>query len=233
MRIFLTGHRGFIGAHLMTRLYEFGSDVRTDIRDFYAHQYDAVIHLAARTHIGAGFDPALFESNIVFARKIMHTPARLIYASSCSAAHLTNPYAYTKVYNEYLGTLHPDSLGLRFHNVYGEGNNKGLLWFLMQQKDAAHVTINGPELIRDYIHVDDVVDYIVGCLDSGRGIVDVGTGVGTKTIEFVNLYCDITGKKFVLNFAPHGINEPHSMISSNRVPAISLKEGLTKLTKDG
>ncbi len=233
MRIFVTGASGFIGHHLMRRLVDGGYDVATDLRRFETSAFSHVIHLAARTHINLAFDPQMYESNIVFAKKIMSTTAKLIYASSCSAAHLTNPYAYTKRFAEYLGERHGRAIGMRFFNVYGPENNKGVVKWLTEQPDGSKIIVKGPELIRDYIHVDDVVDVILAALQEGtfseHEVKDIGTGKGTRTIDLVHKFCEISGKSFTIDFGNWGGgNEPHIMVSKNRYGTISLDEGLEK-----
>lgn len=208
-----------------------GHQPDTDIRRFETIAYTHVIHLAARTHINTAFDPQMYEANIVFAKKIMSTTAKLIYASSCSAAHLTNPYAYTKRFAEYLGERHGRAVGLRFFNVYGPENNKGVVNFLINQRDGEKITILGPELIRDYIHVDDVVRVILNAITDDdfnqHQVIEVGTGRGTRTIDLVNKFIEISGKKFIVDFGSWGGgNEPQSMISKNRIGFISLEKGL-------
>lgn len=231
-KVFLTGAKGFLGSHLSPKLIEKGYDVITDMRYFDTERYDAVIHLAAVTHIRPEFDAKLFESNIIYAKRIMSTPHRLLYASSCSAAHdLTNPYAQTKMYAEYLGGLHPNSLGLRFFNVFGNRNNKGIVWFLLQKKDGEDVAIRGANLVRDYVHVDDVVSYIMLCLTYQgipklKKVIDVGTGVGTKTIDLVKMFEELSGRKFNIMTAPANPTEPEVMISSNSVVVYNLPEKL-------
>lgn len=249
MDIFLTGHTGFIGAHLYRKLLSLGHKVYTKLEHLDLRPYDAVVHLAAVTHIRPDFDPKLFQSNIVLAQKVLTTPYRTIYASSCSAAHLTNPYAYTKRYAEWLGGLHPNALGLRFFNVYGPGNNKGIVWMLGQKKSGDHLVIRGPELVRDYVYVDDVVGEIISNLKSYHikqtdttpslsvgmsrnvGVVDVGTGRGVKTIELVEMYQQITGKTFSIETQPAGENEPQEMVSSRSIPHIRLEQGLKKMAQ--
>ena len=217
----------------MTKLKDSGYFVETDMREFDRHNYHRVIHLAAKTTISAEFDAELYESNIILAKQIMRTPCRVIYASSCSAAHMTNPYAYTKKFTEYLGAIHGNAVGLRFHNVYGPFNNKGVVWWLQQQEDGAHLTVRGPGLIRDYIFVADAVRAIMWNVENDftPGIWEVGTGVGTKTVDVVDLYMQLTGKKFTLDFAPHGVNEPPRMVADIKFlysHCIPLEEGIKK-----
>lgn len=233
MRIFLTGATGFIGKHLVGALKHAGYFVETDMREFDCKHYHRVIHLAAKTTISAEFDAEMFEANIVLAKKIMQTPCKVIYASSCSAAHLTNPYAYTKRFTEYLGGLHGNAVGLRFHNVYGPSNNKGIVKFLMSQESGARITVRGPKLIRDYIYVADAVKAIMWNVENDftPGMNEVGTGVGTKTIDLVDLFMKLSGKGFQLDFAEHGVNEPPRMVADGKFlysHTIPLEEGLKK-----
>lgn len=264
MRVALTGHTGFIGSHLLKKMVELGYEVDTHTWEFSKNNYDVCIHLAAVTHIKSEFDGKLFDANIVMASEIFRMPCRIVYASSCSAAHLTNPYAYSKRYAEYLGSKRGDTLGLRFHNVYGPGNNKGIVKALLDKPDGSTFNVRGPEIIRDYIYIDDVVNFIINSAipvklksaipvklkimgnknncNSRRcrpeymdipnvGVVDVGTGVGTQTMDLVNLFMAHSGKKFNITVSDAGDNEPKEMISNNRIFGMPLIEGLIETIK--
>lgn len=229
MRIFLTGHLGLVGSNLLPRLIDLGHEVHYDMKVFEVYYWDCIIHLAATTSIDPAFNPMIYENNIVFAKKILSTPYQTIYASSCSAEYNTNPYAASKIYNEWLGTKHPKATGLRFHNIYGNPNRKGIVWFLMQKKDGDILTIRGENIIRDYIHVSDVVDSIIGFLNNRMtGIYDVGSGTGTKTIDLVHLYMKLSGKQFEIKTIPPDDTEPLEMISNYPSLCCSLEEGLKK-----
>lgn len=240
------------------------------MRYLHTRKYDAVIHLASKNNIKNEFDAELIESNIILTKEIFKVNTRIVYASSCVAKYPLNPYAFSKLYAEYLGQIHGNAIGLRFQNVYGPGNNKGIIWWLMQQPDGAKITIRGDQLVRDYIYIDDVVDAIVRLINPSsiyvnidalqemsqsftpkqlidmvyerniilgdsfkilpaKGVVDVGTGTGTQTMDVVNLYMKLSGKIFDISLAPAGDNEPLEMISDNAVLHIKLEQGLTKL----
>ncbi len=250
MKIFLLGHRGFIGSNLLPKLLEAGHVVKTDPILHWGETFDVVVNLAAKTHINNIFDPKLIESNIILAQKVFERSERIVYASSCSARHFTNPYAMSKMWSEYLGAQHSNSLGLRFFNVYGKNNNKGIVWWLLQQKDGVKITVRGPDLIRDYITVEDVVEFIVKQAIPGTkkiypfcdprqklrearniGVVDVGTKIGTSTMDLINIFQKISGKRFDITIAESGDNEPAEMVAWNSKiqNPISLEQGLTIL----
>lgn len=267
--VFVTGSRGLVGSHLVPRLIEMQYKVETDLRYLHSRKYEAVIHLAARTNIGVDFDPDIYESNILLTKEVFKCSCRIVAASSCSAAHLTNPYAYSKRYLEHLCSIHPNAVALRFFNVYGCGASRGIIWWLMQQPDGVKISVRGPELVRDYIVVDDVVDEIVkhlelpgiwvdvealksidpkdalenlfntGVLPSLQPVIetqkiyDVGSGTGWQTMDVVNLYQELSGKRFDISVSEAGSNEPLSMISNRVCGTISLKQGLLKLIKNG
>lgn len=229
MRIFLTGHRGFVGSNLLPRLIDLGHEVHHDMKVFDLYYWDCIIHLAATTTIDTRFNPLIYENNIVFAKKILSTPYQTIYASSCSAQYNTNPYAASKIYNEWLGVKQGRSAGLRFHNLYGSGNTKGIVWYLMNKKDGDKITIRGENTIRDYIHVSDAVDYIIQFLNNRlTGVFDVGSGIGTRTIDLVNLYMKLSGKRFEIETIPADESEPECMISNYPAYCLSLEQGLLK-----
>lgn len=230
-KAFVLGGEGFIGSYLIPKLQNAGYDVVTDMR-YFDDKYDVIINLAAVTHTRNEFDPKMIESNIILVDKVFKRSERVIQASSCSAAHFTNPYSGTKLWAEYLAQKHGNALCLRFFNCYGSGNNKGIVWFLMNQKDGAKITIRGPELIRDYIAVENIVDHIIYRLEDGKGIEDVGSGVGTKTIDLVSMYSRLSGKTFEIETIPPDASEPLSMVSKNIIPHIDLETGLKKVIEN-
>jgi nucleoside-diphosphate-sugar epimerase len=154
--IFLTGSKGFIGSHLLKALTEYEVHC-AGYNEIPRCKYDYIIHLAATTTTSASFLPELFENNIVYAKQIMSMPGKKIYASSTSAEELTNPYAYTKRYLEYLGK---GSVGLRFFNVYGSDNNKGIIRKALQcAKTGEVLQVQGGCQVRDFIYILE----LIGC----------------------------------------------------------------------
>lgn len=160
-KIFITGSRGFICSKVALKLYESGHDVITDFR-YWNERYDCIIHGAAKTHLKTSFDPELIESNYILTNKVFQRPERIVALSSCSAGYPeTSPYAMSKKWLEHLAIKHGNAVALRIHNAYGLGGTRGIVWVLMNAVDGQRITIRGPELVRDYIYVDDVVDEII------------------------------------------------------------------------
>lgn len=267
MKFFVTGFSGFIAKHLAKRLIEDGHDVDTIINSkrvggteewmlnerlrivdsckIETGKYDYVIHLAATTSIKT--DAATFidvaYNNIIFAQKVMSTPFRTIYASSTSVYELNNPYAYSKAFNEHLGNLHGNALGLRFFNCYGAGNNKGIVKRVIDCcLSGETLTLQGGDQIRDFIYIDDVVDIIIGHLDNPLQVMDVGTGVGTKIYDVVKIICHTymqiigkEGKPFRIEWknSDYGGEQMESIAHSHPVKEyIPLREGIRKTIEE-
>ena len=180
MKILVTGHKGFIGSHVydyfkneMSDEFEVdGIDFPDDIGDFKTDTiYDCVIHLAAF---------AALRNSIENPNKFWENNVRLLYASSAGAhGWWMNPYAITKKVNEVQAP--PNSVGMRFFNVWAEKDSRSdMLYRMLQENTAKYITRHE----RDYIHVKDVVRAIGYLMPSTyNGPIDVGTGWKTSILE--------------------------------------------------
>lgn len=227
--IFLTGSKGFIGKHLLPKLTDYA--VHCGGRDEVPHWIpDYVIHLAGTTTTLDSFIPELWHNNITYAEQIMKIRTRIIYASSTSASELSNPYAYTKAYLEYLGSkVH--ATGLRFFNVYGPGNNKGIIKRCI---DCGHnmedLNLVGGSQIRDFIYIDDVVKAIIDNLDSDRKLIDIGTGIGTSIYDAMALVESVFKVHINYNSKPPLKTDMRYSVASLGIPGcLSLREGLFRM----
>ena len=161
MKILVTGHRGFIGSHVYEHLTELGFDVDGydipyDIGDFKTNKkYDVVIHLAANAAIREALkDPdAFWENNVVKSKPIF----------------------------DYCREAPPNSVGMRFFNVYApKVSRSDMLYRMLETKTATYLTRHK----RDWIHVDDVVYAIATLMPSTyTGVIDVGTGNPVAVID--------------------------------------------------
>lgn len=228
--IFLTGSKGFIGKHLLKALTDY---------DVYCGGYnelpptlpDYIIHLAATTTTTDSFLPELYENNIVYAKRIMSIPTRIIYASSTSAAELTNPYAYTKRYIEHLGAS-VNSVGLRFHNCYGSDNNKGIIKKALEATEQFDVY--GGANIRDFIYIDDVVKAIIDNLDSHKKVIDIGIGNGMTIFKALETIQTITGKKLHYRILPGVDTDMKVSVASPGIEGcLSFEDGIRRMICEG
>ena len=193
MRILVTGHKGFIGSRVYSHLKHDarygglveGLDFPDDIGDFkgprgmFAKHYSVIIHLAAFAALRDSIEnPEKFwENNVEKSKPIFDycrkNNVRLLYASSAGVYEWwQNPYAMTKKANELMAP--PNSVGMRFFNVWAEGDSREDMLFRMLQEDTAKYITRHE---RDYIHVKDVchaIDYLLA--SEFTGPIDIGYG---------------------------------------------------------
>jgi len=197
MNVLVTGHKGFIGSHVYSYLKDLGFDVTgldfpDDVRDFirfYAcdtKRYDVVIHLAAYAAVRESLEnpDKFWENNVVKSKALFdycgRNNIRLLYASSSSVQEWwLNPYAISKKVNEIQAP--PNSVGMRFYNVYAEKVSRpDMLYRMLEDKTATYLTRHK----RDWIHVDDVVSAIATLIPTTyTGVIDVGTGDPVAVID--------------------------------------------------
>ena len=192
MKALVTGHLGFIGSHVYEHLLLHGHevdgyDIPYDLGDFKTNKkYDVVIHLAANAAIREAIEnPDLFwENNVVKSKPIFDycrdNNVRCLYASSASVYEWwINAYAISKKVNEIQAP--PNSVGMRFFNVWAEKVSRSdMLYRMLEEKTATYLTRHK----RDWIHVNDVVTAIATLIPSSyNGVLDVGTGNPVSVID--------------------------------------------------
>ena len=193
LKVLVTGHKGFIGKHVFDFLSDIfdvdGLDRPDDIENFVdvgCEDYDIIIHLAAYAALRDSVDnPEKFwENNVEKSKPIFDYcrkyNTRLLYASSAGAyGWWQNPYAMTKKVNELMAP--PNSVGMRFFNVWAEeGSRDDMLYEMLKQGTAKYITRHK----RDWVHVHDVVRAICYLIpDKFRGVLDIGTGTNYSVLE--------------------------------------------------
>ena len=192
MKALVTGHHGFIGSHVYEHLLSHGHEVDGydrpfDLGDFKTtKKYDVVIHLAANAAIREAVkNPDIFwENNVVKSQPIFdycrENNVRCLYASSAAVYEWwINAYAISKKVNEIQAP--PNSVGMRFFNVWAEKVSRGdMLYRMLEEKTATYLTRHK----RDWIHVNDIVTAIATLIPSSyTGVLDVGTGNPVSVID--------------------------------------------------
>ena len=193
MKVLVTGHKGFIGSHVFDFLSDIfdvdGLDRPDDIENFVdvgCADYDIIIHLAAYAALRDSVDnpDKFWENNVEKSKPIFDYcrkyNTRLLYASSAGAySWWQNPYAMTKKVNELMAP--PNSVGMRFFNVWAEeGSRDDMLYEMLKQGTAKYITRHK----RDWVHVHDVVRAICYLIpDKFRGVLDIGTGTNYSVLE--------------------------------------------------
>ena len=196
MHILLTGHRGYIGSHLLKRLKKKNSVVGIDLQDDpirqdlstceFNEQFDLIIHLAGKSGVRNSMaDPAgYWKNNVEVSKRLFarYPDTRILYASSSSAYEPDlNPYAASKYLIEENAERYVDTLGMRIHTVYDDNPRKGMFIQKLLDNELEYVTNH----YRDFIHVEDVCDAIELLINSRySGTVDIGTGKPFRVRDF-------------------------------------------------
>ena len=192
MHIMLTGHRGYIGSHLLERLTKDHSVVGFDLQDGqdlydveFNEEFDLIIHLAGKSGVRQSMDdPAgYWRNNVEVTKRILNRYAddtRILYASSSSAYEPDlNPYAASKYCLEELASRYPNTLGMRFHTVYSDICPRKNMFFQRLRNDTLEYATRH---YRDFVHLQDLLDAIDILIAkvNVNGIIDIGTGAPVR-----------------------------------------------------
>ncbi len=193
MHIMLTGHRGYIGSHLLKRLTKNNSVVGFDLKDDQDlfdcnlnEKFDLIIHLAGQSGVRESInDPAIYwRNNVEVSKRLFarYPDTRIMFASSSSAYEPDlNPYAASKYLVEENAERYIDTLAMRFHTVYDNNPRKGMFIQKLIDRELEYVTNH----YRDFIHIDDLCDAIELLIKSRySGTVDIGTGKPFRVRDF-------------------------------------------------
>lgn len=197
MKISVTGSTGFIGSHLVERLMKEDHEVvcwdrnngGVDISQWELDSCDFVVHLAADADVRESIkEPQKYWDNNVTPTTRIQNICRvnqipMVYASSsCIHDWHLSPYGMSKKVNEETAYTSKYSIanqvGLRFTTVYGEGARDVMFMDRMMSGKLEYATNH----IRDFVHVNDVVEAIMIFINTGTigklPAYDVGTGQG-------------------------------------------------------
>ena len=190
--------------------------------------------------------------------------ARLVFASSAAVygdpetvptaedepTEPTSPYGvdklaadhYTRLYHDRYGV---ETVALRYFNVYGPGQNAGVIdAFLDAARAGDPITVEGDgEQTRDFVHVDDVVRANLAAAttdDVGRAY-NVGTGERTRIDDLAALVRELTDADVEIRHTDARSGDiQHSCADISRArgllgfsPQVTLENGLDRLSNVG
>lgn len=208
MTILITGHKGFIGSNLTKRFDDYiGVEQEECYKAFHEIDWSSITkiyHLGAISstvetdinsihHYNINYTLKLFEKAIEYKIPISYASSASVYGNSkTDDINPLNYYAMSKATVDYWVKDNIDKfvniVGLRFFNVYGAGEeSKGssasiVHQFIKQAKEGEiRLFTESFKTRRDFVWVEDVIDYMIE--EKNSGIYDVGTGKSTNVEE--------------------------------------------------
>lgn len=187
--VLVTGSRGFIGQRLVRAL---GEVETVDLQDgqnlltcALPEEVDLIFHLAAQTSVEASWEDPVHDLDNVritasLSQQYQNVP--IVYANSCAAENPKSPYGFSKRMSyEYLRRFHEGTVvNCVFPNIYGPGSKSVVDIF----KNNDTLTIYGDgNAVRDYVHIDDILQGLLKAQKWPSGTYYMGSGVGTTVNE--------------------------------------------------
>lgn len=233
MRILISGGGGFVGSRLVRKLRAQDEEVISfDSKQGGNLMYrelppdiDVIYHLAAHKSVEESWEnPMLYAENLETTMRLVHTypNAKIIHGSSCAGDWpVASPYGFMKfAASKYLEAFHKNYVDLIFPNIFGGQQKQNSVVDIF--RNAETITIHDPGIVRDYVHVDDIVEALLQSQDWPTGRYSLGSGKGTTTLELAQA----TGKEFTIGSPRSGGKEPHESIVSNTTPSWSTTIGV-------
>lgn len=213
MRVFVTGSAGYIGSHLVKKLRELGHDVLTcDLKEQdnicfpRKIEADLAFHLAAFKSVPESVENPLkyYRNNIDALLGLLESfSGRVIFSSSAcvygdgpftedSPTKVVNPYGHSKVICEDILKVRGNYTILRYFNPYGKGGSDNLIP-IVEKSETVEIyggNYDTPDgtCLRDFIHIDDLIDGHILAMNWPNMTVNLGTGKPTSVLEVVKAY---------------------------------------------
>jgi ADP-L-glycero-D-manno-heptose 6-epimerase len=222
MKILLTGYKGFIGTNMFQALKQKHEVVGFDWSDDfpYVSGFDWVIHLGAISATtekdvekvmrhNYDFSVALYEDCVFNDVNMQYASSAQLYGlgtnfSEDAPVDPRSPYAWSKyLFERYVRMNQSPEIivqGFRYFNVYGPNEaQKGdqaspFTKFRKQKEELGYITVFEPagKYKRDFIHVNEVIDYQMKFLNvKESGVWNIGTG---QTMSFLEVAQSIGGE---------------------------------------
>lgn len=211
-KILLTGHLGYVGTRLLKKFPD-AMTVEGNLLLATLPDADVVYHLAAYASVPESWNrPVDYMENLRTTVRLTHAypNAKIIHASTCAAENPeASPYAFSKrAAADYLKMYHENWVNLIFPNIFGDSPRSVVDIFRRETQP----TLRGDGLqLRDYVHVDDIVEALVKAKDWDQGEYSLGSGKGTTVLELAQA----TGKPLIYKGA---VKEQREAVIPNTTP---------------
>ena len=209
---------------------------------------DYIFHQAAISDTRVYDQARVMSTNLnsfyFFLDKAVTDEAKLIYASSAATygslpapqtighEEPENPYGFSKLMMDSLAKdyikKYPKAhiVGLRFFNVYGEGEyykNKTSSMVIQ----LGHQILDGKsprlfegsdEIFRDFVYIDDVIQANIKACDSSSGVFNVGSGISRSFKDVADILQSELDSHLAIEYFPN----PYDGYQMNTLADISL-----------
>lgn len=160
----------------LVRLQSFDLNDRERLfKEFAAVRPEAVVHCAgmASTPDSVKNPERCFDDNLFSAMRVLETSRefgcrRAILASSNVVYGSRNPYRAAKLAMEAVAESYPNTLCLRYGNLFGEGARRGFVAAAVAAWRAKRpIRLTDPTVSRHFVHVDDAAEATAIALSAG------------------------------------------------------------------
>ena len=190
--------------------------------------------------------------------KIIATSTAAVYPNTSAKTILdetsptipSSPYGESKLemekkINDFTSTNKISATILRLFNVYGYGQSPEYAGVITQFKEKIQndspLTIYGDgSAVRDFVHVDDVIDAIILAITHTSSTYNIASGTSTSISDLAKMMITLTNKEIQILYNP---SRPGDILYSTAdisfaktnlgfTPKISLKSGLEKFLSE-
>ena len=202
---------------------------------------DGIFHLAALTSVPESYlkQKEYHDVNVLGTENVFQIAKKFhiktVFASSSSVYGNTkniptpesdkkspiNPYGVTKLEAENLAvqySKHCTIVGLRYYNVYGQDmiTGTGVITQFYQniQRQKPPVIDGDGGQLRDFVHIQDVVQATISAMekDTGSTFINIGTGTATSVLQLANMFIKYSG----LDTKPVSVNEKEGNVRASQ-----------------
>jgi len=234
VEVLVTGHRGFIGNHLIEELIKkdytiYGLDLpEGDIRlELPKHRFSYIYHLAAKKSVPLSEKiPYEFVTTNCWGTLNLlrsYPNSRFINISSSSANENKSIYGMTKSFGEMYANKFEHAISVRLYNVFGEGQpveSGALIPSLCMARILKEnpVVYGDGEQRRDFTYVKDVVKSIVYAGEKLYNVnhVHFGYGISISVNDLVSTICPLLNPEYLPSRSFDIVNS----CSINKLPVI-------------